>query len=102
MDVKRFFEQQISLCHEAARRTATGIARSQDRDRLNFYQARLAEAKTGRIDAESFATALAAWSKGKTPTFDLELQSIPEDLFRDEVKSAFELWSAPAEQAASV
>jgi hypothetical protein len=89
LELKRFLEQQISLSLEATRRTSSGISRNQDRDRLHFYQGALAEVKAGRLDQASFEKGLRDWKLGRRHGFDLQLQSLPEDLFREELIAAY-------------
>lgn len=85
IDIKRFLESQISRSFEATRRTSSGISRNQDRDRLHFYQARLAEAKAGNLDVASFERNLSSWSGGGKHDFALDVQSSSDTLFRSEV-----------------
>lgn len=85
VELKRFLEQQISRSLEATRRTSSGISRNQDRDRLHFYQQALADVKAGKLDQSSFEKRLRDWKLGRGAGFDLELQSLPEALFVDEL-----------------
>ncbi|MPZ22593.1 MAG: hypothetical protein GEU28_03430 [Dehalococcoidia bacterium] len=96
MDVKRFLEQQISRSLDATRRTSSGIARNQDRDRLRFYQGLLAEAKAGRLDAASLESGLAPWRRDKSSSLDFHVSAIPEQLFRDEVVAAWDAFNRDA------
>lgn len=94
MDIKRFFESQISRHLDATRRTSSGIARSQDRDRLHFYQSLLREAKAERLDLPAFEDNLSRWAGGKKHGLDLDLQSVDEQLFRGEVLSGYRAYQS--------
>ncbi|MEX2238165.1 MAG: class F sortase [Dehalococcoidia bacterium] len=85
MELKRFLEQQISRTLEATRRTSSGLARNQDRDRLNFYQSILNAVKGGSLDQPAFESNMGAWVSGRRHNLDLGLQALPEPVFRQEI-----------------
>jgi hypothetical protein len=101
MEIKRFFEQQVSVHAERIRRASSGLDRSQDRDRLRIYQSLLAAAKDGNLTQESFEKELSGKDGDKGAVLATELQSLPSALFREEISSSYEGWKkeqpAPAQ-----